>query len=290
LSVHDAVTIGYVHTGGRNLEYLHNINLQNPVGHLADGRPIYDTTLAATRVFPAFKNITVQETGANSLYDAMILNYTHRMAKGFQLSASYTWSHTLSDAPDVNSFEQNLPIQDTTNLKRDRGNSTVNRPQSLTLSAIIEPHVSAENAVVRRLLNDNSFAILGNFASGDQFNITANSNLNGDSTVTSVTRPLGIGRNTYRGPNIYQMDVRYTRTLATFWERVKPQFLFEVSNIFNHPNYTTVNTVLNVTPLVVSNPATYATAGTPIASPNFGRRTGTVLEGRLVQFGLAVRF
>lgn len=290
ISKHDAVTIGYIHTGGRNLEYLHNINLQNPVGYLADGRPIFDTSLAATRVYPTFKNITVQDTGANSVYDAMILNYTHRFAAGFQMSASYTWSHTLSDAPDVNSFEQNAPIQDTTNLKRDRGNSTVNRPQSLTISAILEPHMSEGNPIVRRLLNDNNFAILGNFASGDQFNVTANSNLNGDSTVTSVTRPLGVGRNTYRGPNIYQMDVRYTRTLATLWERVKPQFLFEVSNIFNHPNYTSVNTVMNVTPLVISNPATYATAGTPLASPNFGKRTGTVLEGRLVQFGLSVRF
>jgi len=290
ISKNDSITIGYIHTAGRNLEFLHNINLQNPVGYLSDGRPIFNTALASTRVYPEFKNITVQDTGANSVYDAMILNYTHRMSAGFQVSASYTWSHTISDAPDVNSFEQNLPIQDTTNRKRDRGNSTVNRPHSLTISAILEPHISGGNAVVRHLLNDNNLAILTNIASGDQLNITASSNLNGDSTVTSVTRPVGIGRNTYRGPSVYQVDMRYTRTIANLWERVRPQFLFEVNNIFNHPNYTSVNTVMNVTPITISNPATYATAGMPTVSPNFGRPTGTVLEGRLVQFGLAVRF
>ena len=280
LSLNDSITVGYIHTGGRNLEYRHNINLINPTGTLADGRPVFSKTVdATTRLFPQFNNITLQDTGANSQYDALVTNFTHRLSRGFQMSASYTWSHTISDAPDVNSFEQNLAIQDPTNLKRDRGNSTVNRPQAFTLSMIIAPHFSSGNAVVRRLLNDNNFAILGNFASGDQFNITTGKSLNGDTTLASVTRPLFVGRNTFRGANVYQMDMRYTRTLATFWERVKPQFLFEVNNIFNHPNYTTYGTTVAVDD-----------SGQPTAAPSPFKPTGTVLEGRLVQFGLAVRF
>jgi hypothetical protein len=43
---------------------------------------------------------------------------------------------------------------------------------------------------------------------------------------------------------VYQIDVRYTRTIASLWERVKPQFIFEVNNIFNHPNYTAYDTVV----------------------------------------------
>jgi hypothetical protein len=41
---------------------------------------------------------------------------------------------------------------------------------------------------------------------GDQQNITANRNLTNDAKVT--TRPLFIGRDTARGPNIYQVDAR----------------------------------------------------------------------------------
>jgi carboxypeptidase family protein/TonB-dependent receptor-like protein len=288
LSKNDAITLAYVHTGGRNLEYRRNINLINPIGTTLDGRPIFSAAVnATTRIDPRFNNIIQQATGANSNYDALVVSLTHRMSRGFQMSASYTWSHSISDAPDANSFEQNLNIQDATDLKRDRGNSTSNRPHALTLSALVEPRVAGGNAVIRRLLNDNNFAILGNFSSGDQFNLTAGRSINGDSSATSVTRPVFVGRNSYRGANIYQIDVRYTRTIASPWERVKPQFLFEVSNIFNHPNYTAYNTAVRTN-----------TSGQPVDSNNnkiplptsFTPTASTVLEGRLVQFGLAVRF
>jgi hypothetical protein len=277
-----------VNTGARELTYLRNLNLINPTGFLADGRPVYSSTQsAATRLDPRFNNITLQDVGAITDYNALIVNYNHRWSQGFQVSASYTWSHSISDAPDANSFEQNLNIQDATNLKRDRGASASNRPHALTLSAVVEPHVAGGNAVIRRLLNDNNFAILGNFSSGDQFNITAGRSINGDSSAASVTRPIFVGRNSYRGANIYQMDVRYTRTIASLWERVKPQFLFEVSNIFNHPNYTAYNTAVRTNasgqPVDANNNVIpLPTSFTPTAS--------TVLEGRLVQFGLAVRF
>jgi hypothetical protein len=103
----------------------------------------------------------------------------------------------------------------------------------------------------------------------------------------SVTCPVFVGRNSYRGANIYQIDVRYTRTIASLWERVKPQFIFEVNNIFNHTNYTAYNTAVRTdTPDqpvdANNNEIPLPTSFTPTAS--------TVLEGRLVQFGLAVRF
>src|SRR5207248_4683135 len=205
--------------------------------------------------------------------------YQHRLARGMQVSASYTYSHTISDAPDVNSFEQNLSIEDPTNRSRDRGNSSVNRPQALTISTVLEPQISVENSVLKRLLNDNMFAFLANLSSGDPQNITANTTLNGDSTTSSVTRPAFVGRNSLRGPSIYQVDLRYTRTFAALWERVRPQFFLEANNLFNHQNVTSLFTTLNAynPGLVPSQPANYLQ---PI------RR---VLENRLVQLGLAVR-
>jgi hypothetical protein len=136
--------------------------------------------------------------------------------------------------------------------------------------------------VLRHIVNGNTFAVLGNVASGDQQNITANTNLNGDATTGAgaggVTRPLFVGRNSVRGPNIYQVDLRYTRTIATLWERVKPQFIMEANNLFNHPNITSLNTVAKVD-----------AAGNITTPPSFAGLS-TVLEGRIVQVGLAVRF
>ncbi len=283
LSQNDSFSLGYVHTGGRQLLFLHNINLINPIGTLADGRPIFSSAInAATRLDPRFNNISLQDSGANSSYDALLATYQHRFARGYQVSASYTFSHTLSDAPDVNSFEQNLPIEDPTNRKRDRGNSAVNRPQALTISAVLEPRVNVDEKIVHTILNGNMFAVLANLSSGDAQNVTATGTLNGDSTTSSVTRPAFIGRDTVRGPAIYQVDLRYTRTMFTFKERFSTQFIAESNNLFNHPNITSVRT---------SGFAVNSATGILLAPlPTTFAPTSTVLEARIVQFGLAVRW
>lgn len=281
LTSSDSITLGYIHTAGRNLEFLRNMNLINPIRFLADGRPVFNTAVnASTRLFPQFNNITLQDSGARSNYDALIFNYTHRMSKGVELSASYTWSHTISTAPEANGFEQNLPISDPTNMMRDRGNSLANRPQSLTVSTVLQPSWKGSNMrVLRTLVNDNMFAFLVNISSGDQQNVTVNSPINGDTTAASVQRPAFVGRNSVRGPNIYQVDLRYTRNIGNLWERVRPQFIFEANNLFNHPNVTTLNTAAGANALT----------GEMTTAPTL-RPTSTVLEGRIVQFGLGVKF
>ncbi len=142
LSRADTLMIGYVMANGRNLQYLHNINLINPIGTLADGRPIFNNTAnATTRMDPRFNQVNQVESGANSSFNALLVNYTRSLTRGIQLNANYTWSHTISDAPEVNTFEF-IPaasfIEDTTNRKRDRGNSSVNRPNAFNLTAVID--------------------------------------------------------------------------------------------------------------------------------------------------------
>ncbi len=283
ISQNDAISVGYINTAGRDLLFLRNINLINPIGRLADGRPIFSSTIsAATRLDPRFNNVSLQDVGANSSYNALLVTYQHRFSRGYQVSASYTFSHTISDAPDVNSFEQNLPIEDPTNRKRDRGNSSVNRPNALTISSVLEPTVNVREKILHTVLNGNMFAILANLSSGDPQNITASQALNGDSTTGSVTRPAFIGRNTVRGPAIYQIDLRYTRTVYTFRERIRAQFIAESNNLFNHPNITSLRTSgFAVTPATGILLAPLPTSFAP---------TSTVLEARIVQFGLAVKW
>ncbi len=255
--------------------YLRNMNLINPIGYLADGRPIFSSAnTAATRLYPQFGNITLQDIGAITDYNAMIVNYQHRWSHEYLISASYTWSHSVSDAPDANSFEQNLPIEDATNRGRDRGDSISNRPHAFTLSSVFSPEFSIHNGFLRHLANDNQLAIVAVLQSGDEQNIIANQVLNGDSTTSSVTRPLFLGRDLARSPNVYQIDARYTRTIFTFRERVQPKFWAEATNVFNHPNITSINTTAQVNSSgAITSPASLA----PVSS---------VLEGRVIQLGV----
>ena len=272
----DALTLGYVHTGAREMGFLRNMNLINPVSFLADGRPVFSSAVNAnTRLFPQFNAITLQDVGAISDYNAMIVHWTHRLGASYLIDASYTWSHSISDAPDANSFEQNVLIEDPTSRLRDRGNSLVNRPSAFTFSTVMMPVFKTDKAVLKHILNGNQISLLGNISSGDQQNITATSPspLNGDATTTGQ-RPLFIGRDTVRGPNVYQVDARYTRTLFTIHERFSPKIIAEANNVFNHKN---------ITSLVTSVPTTQAGVATipAIFAPN-----STVLEARIIQLGI----
>jgi hypothetical protein len=284
-SRYDTFTLGYIMTNGRNLMYQHNINPifspSNITSYLADGRPV----LGPARLDSRFNQINQVESGANTSFNALLVSYVRSLSHGIQINANYTWSHTISDAPEVDTFEQNLSIQDTTNLKRDRGNSIVNHPNAFNLTAVLQPEFSLSKGFWNTLANDNMVALLANLSSGDQQNIITNVTLNGDSSVASVTRPLFVGRNSLRSPNVYQVDGRYTRNFPKLFERISPSFLLEANNLFNHTNVTNLSPTQSVV-RTANDPR--GPIGTPIGPPTLVR--GSVLEARIVQFGIAARW
>ncbi len=274
LTRNDALTVGYANGGGRNLEYLRNMNLINPVRYLADGRPVYGPASAATCANPAYNNIALQDIGGNSSYNALIVNYRRQLAQGLLINASYTWSHSIDDVPEANSYDQGtFFITDTINRRFDRGNSAINRPNSFTSSTVWSPIAKFDNRIVNYLANNNQLTLLSNLSSGDEQTITSNANLNGDSLATS--RPLYVPRNTVRTPNVYQFDLRYTRTFLKIREKYQPKFFIEANNIFNHPNITTINTTATVN----------SSTGAIVTNPTFAP-VSTLLEGRIVQLGV----
>ena len=286
LAKNDSLTLGYIMTNGRNMQFLRNANLINPTSFLADGRPVFSTTVSATtRLYPQFNNITLIDTGSNSSYNAMIATYEHRLSAGLTTSASYTWSHAISNTPEGNTYEFSTPIEDPTNPLRDRGNSSINRPNSFTMSAVYQPNTHFDNKFVNGAIAGNTFAFLAVAASGDEQTITVSPKLNGDGLATS--RPLFVGRNTVRTPQIYQYDFRYTRALGNFFhERVQPNLLIEGTNLLNHSNVTSINT----TATVVTAAGNAAGPIGTITTPPTLLPTSTLLEARILQFGLRVNF
>jgi hypothetical protein len=274
LTKNDALTVGYANSGGRNLQYLRNMNLVNPVRYLADGRPVFGAASATTRANPTYNNIAIEDVGDNSSYNALIVNYQRRLAQGLLINASYTWSHSIDDAPEANSYDQGaFFITNNLNRKYDRGNSAINRPNSFTYTTVWSPISKFENRYLNYLANNNQLTMLANLSSGDQQTITSNASLDGNSLATS--RPLYMPRNTVRTPNVYQFDMRYTRTFLKFHEKYQPKFFIEANNIFNHPNVTTINTTATV------NSSTGAITANPTFAP-----VSTLLEGRIVQLGV----
>jgi hypothetical protein len=279
ITKNDKVILGYVNTGARDLGYERDMNLINPTGSLPDGRPIFSSAVnASTRLYPQFNGITLQDVGAVNNYNALLVNYLHRFSQGFELNANYTWSHSIGDAPDANSFEQSLVIENPFSRAYDRGNTLVNRPQAFNMSAYFAPTFNLSNTFARRLANGNQLTMLANLATGDPQNELASLNLNNDPIGSAAQRPAFVGRNTLRTGNIYQVDMRYTRILLSVHERFKAKFLAEANNLFNTRNVTTINTKATVNSLGFITTA-------PSLAP-----TSTVLEGRLIQLGIRADF
>jgi hypothetical protein len=74
------------------------------------------------------------------------------------------------------------------------------------------------------------------------------------------------------------------------FDRIAPSFLLEANNIFNHTNVTYLGGTSTSVPQTVVQTAndTRGPIGTAIGSPTITR--GSVLEARIVQFGVAVRW
>jgi hypothetical protein len=274
LSKNDALTVGYVDTQARQLTYMRDVNLINPTSFLADGRPVYSAAVnATTRLFPQFNGIRLQDSGANANYNALIVNLTHRFSTGFSMNASYTWSHSLSDAPELWGYDQSTAIEDPTNRNRDYGNSVINRPNAFTMSAVFNPHYKLDNRAMNYLANGNQLTMLAYISSGDEESITTSTVLNND-PIGAPQRPVGIGRDTVTTPAVYQIDMRLTRTLYSWRERLNVKFIAETLNVFNTRNITSTNTTAATTAL-----------GVITANPTFAPVSST-LEGRLLQIGI----
>ena len=282
LAKNDSLTLAYVMTNGRNIQFERNMNLINPVSYLADGRPVFSSAVnAQTRLYPQFNNIMLQDVGSNSSYNALLVAYEHRLSKNFLMKANYTWGHAISDAPEVSTYDCDGVVEDPTDRDRDRSVSCIDRPSVFTLSGDFQPSWSSDSKWLHAIITNNDFTPTILSESGNAQSIIASSPtpLNGDSTATAYQRPLFIPRNSVRGPSITQVDLRWTRALGTWFEYFRPQLFVESNNLFNkHSNITTLNTttITNQEGVITTNPTL--------------AYQSTLLQARILQFGAKFQF
>ncbi|MBA3442122.1 MAG: TonB-dependent receptor [Pyrinomonadaceae bacterium] len=287
LSQNLSVTLGFIHSRGTHLPVYRNINPINPLRTLADGRPVFSTDLNDTSRFllPNFNRVLIVESVGTSDYTAGTLSLNKRFANGYQLSANYTYSHAIDDAPEQNlvavvANTTSVFLSDPTNRRRDRGNSLADQRHTFVLSFVGRSTFEIENRFLRRLINDNQIGIITTANSGEIFNITANRDLNNDGVTTGADRPLFIGRNTGRAPNQFNVDLRYSR-FVRFSERFNAEIFGEFVNLFNRKSIFQVNGAgIPVNP-----------DGSLIAPlPDFTTRNPVSLDSRQFQLGFKFNF
>jgi hypothetical protein len=131
-----AVTVGYYGSKGTHLRLTRNLN-----------QTFLNAAFSQVRPFPALspsspigagvplQNITFREGTGNSTYNALWVTANKRMGKGLQFNASYTFSKSI----DLNSqSSQGVTVQDSYNLRNDRGLSDFDVRHRFVISGLYE--------------------------------------------------------------------------------------------------------------------------------------------------------
>jgi hypothetical protein len=227
-----SVSVGGSFVKGYNLPVVTNINLINPTGTLADGRPIFATAVnAGTRVDPRYNVINAVQSPGESTYKNLTLQFTRRSFKGIGFDFAYTLGKSEDNAPITGtlSVQGDAGRVDPTNLDRDLGPNVLDQRHTFVGSIVATPRFEMGGAA-GAILNNNVFGIAIQLASGIPVNLRSNLELNNDGTASD--RPLGVARNSLQLPSRKNVDFRYSRRFR-IQGNMAAEVIGEVKNLFN---------------------------------------------------------
>ena len=275
-------SVSVMYAKGSQLPVVNDINLINPTGALADGRPIYSTTVsAATRLDPRFNHILEVQSVGESEFKSVTFQTDKRFGNGLSFNVQYSYGKGTDDTP----LRTQLTVQaeagpsDPSNLARDKGPNPLDLRHNLNGNVVYISSNHSSNAFVRGLLNGNEIGLLLQFNSGLPTNLIASRDLNFDGTNSD--RPLDIARNSLYLPVRKNMDMRYTRWIPIAGS-VRGEVIVELKNVFNVEQMSSINTNIVVD-----------TAGVPLAaipSDPYNYVNPGGFEQRKLQLGFKVRF
>ena len=245
-----------------------------------------------------FNSVDAQLSNASSWYNALTFNLTKRFSHGFELLSSYTWSHSIDDATDLQSP---LEPQDSRFLNLERSNSVNDQRHRWVNSAVFQSaSAKSGDGFFKHLTADFTVSPIIEYSSGRPFNVITGQNtrldfststgrpsvggatsspsipgvtfgppdvcLNSDGTtfkVPLVSPPAGcignLGRNAFTSPNFFQVDLRVSRRIP-LGERFKIDLIADAFNLLNRTNIAAVDQLCD------PSAGSSCTAGQPTAS------------------------
>jgi hypothetical protein len=270
------------------------------------------------RLIPGYSNITVYESAATSNYNALQMTLTRRTAKGLFLAATYSWSKALTTA----SLDTSFVRIDQFTRAADYGPASFDVRQNFALNYVYEiPGMKYGNRIIRSATNGWQISGVTSIRTGTPFTPgfsvsgAGSANQTGSNTegarigvvagcnpYTGSSDPfnrlnaacffapspgsLGLesGQNWLYNPGLIQFDMSVERQFVVK-ERLHFQLRADAFNVFNHANFTGLNTVLNFNgyptsngvvtglPALANNATPYNAAGQLVNVTGFGSVT-----------------
>ncbi len=243
----------YLLVKGTHLLRVRDVNLGAPVQTRATivvpGSPVvFFDRFSNPRPLTAFNRVSMVASDANSIYHGLSLQVNKRYAQNFQLLFSYTFSKAIDDKPDstavvVGTDDPKL-ISNFQRPDLDRGLGDPDVKHRAVISGVYDlnfsKYTSSSSKLSKAILDGYSLSGIFNASSGRPFSATVSADLNADGN-SRTDRVPGVGRNTLRGPNFYQLDLRFSKSFKPT-EKTSIQFIGEGFNITNRTNIANIDT------------------------------------------------
>src|SRR5579884_1077782 len=288
------------------------------------------------RPLRGYGQINLYESNSTSNYNALQINLTRRLGRGLTFGIAYTWSKALTTASSDTTWvraDNFTRAADYGPASFDRrqvfaANYIYNLPGTHIGNALARLLTSGWQLSGVVLASTGSpftpgFSISGAGSQNITGNFVANSTSEGarigvrpgcdpythsidpfnrlNATCFFAPQPgsLGLesGVNWLYNPGLIDFDMSLQKEFAVR-ERVRFQFRVDAFNVFNHPNFTGLNTTLNFTsypnPVIANNATPYNAAGQLVNVTGFGAVTvpapGAAGSSRILQTLIRIQF
>lgn len=236
------ISAGYNFIHALKIHYFGDANTA-PNGTLPDGKQ------ALTLADPTFGFAFLDSPEGYSIYHAGFLTFNRRFRNHFQLMANYTWSKSIDNQTTIG-----YPTGPQNYLRKDleRAVSDNNIAHRFVLTGTVEsPYQNA-------LLKAWNVGVTAIVQSPRFQSVQVGFDTNGDGFPFSDRVGL-LGRNTYQGGNLRDVDTRIERAIPfTVSNReVRATFSLEVFNLFNRKNVIDVNNIYGAADLIGPVPRHY---------------------------------
>ena len=216
----------------------------------------------------------------NSNWNGLLFNLNKRFSRNFSAEVSYTYAHSIDDGPNP-SFV--LIPQDSGNFRVEKANSADDIRHRVVANGTLASPTTGSVWV-----RDYQLSTIITLQSPEFFTKFAGFDANGD--IFGNNDRVGLeGRDTFRGKNIYTVDLRGSRTFK-FREHQSLQLIAEAFNLANHTNIKYFNTVYGASDFCNVTPVPAACGGGPFfregsPNPNYGSPRA-VFNPRQIQLAL----
>ena len=256
--------------------------------------PVKASTLTSllytTRPNTNFGAMTNMFSGVNSSYNAFAVQLNHNMSHNVQFGANYTWAHALDYGQNESTFSDTNDLLNPSCLKCEYGTSSFDVRQRFTINAVIDSPWKVKG-FAGYLANGWELAPIFAAQTGLPYSLLTSgtpsgglgSSINGSG---GATRLLEVGRNTFRYPNTYVLDMRLSKSFQIA-ERFNLQFLAESFNIANHRNVTGINNTGYI--IGTTNGSPSLTYNSPFGTVN-NANSNFAYSTRQIQIGAKLRF